>query len=81
MNVQPQTTSAPPSAAQANPEISQNGLTSAQVQERVNAGQSNTQDYSSSRSTLTIIRTHLFTLFNLVLGACGVVVLLSLIHI
>ena len=76
MNVQPQTTSAPPSAAQANPEISQNGLTSAQVQERVNAGQSNTQDYSSSRSTLTIIRTHLFTLFNLVLGACGVVVLI-----
>lgn len=57
-------------------ELSLNGLSSAQVQQRRDAGLTNTQDHSSSRSTLTIIRTHLFTLFNLVLGLCGLVVVL-----
>lgn len=52
------------------------GLTSAQVAHRVATGQTNVQDASTSRPTSTIIRTHLFTLFNLVLGLCGLTVIL-----
>lgn len=57
-------------------ELSDQGLTSDQVQDRRNAGLVNKQDNSSSRTTLTIIRTHLFTLFNLVLGLCGFAVIM-----
>ena len=52
------------------------GLTSEQVAERTSAGSVNTQNNATSRSTATIIRTHLFTMFNLVLGLCGLAVIL-----
>lgn len=52
------------------------GLTSEQVAERQTAGLVNTQNNATSRSTATIIRTHLFTMFNLVLGLCGLAVIL-----
>lgn len=52
------------------------GLTSAQVAERRASGLVNTQNNATSRSTATIIRTHLFTMFNLVLGLCGLAVIL-----
>lgn len=56
--------------------LSPEGLTSAEVQQRRDAGLTNTQDHSSSRSTFTIIRSHLFTLFNLILGLCGLAVVM-----
>ena len=52
------------------------GLTDQQVAERQIAGLVNTQNNATSRSTATIIRTHLFTMFNLVLGLCGLAVIL-----
>lgn len=53
------------------------GLTDAQVQARVDAGLTNVQPDDSSRSLLTILRTHILTLFNLVIFLCalGIVVL------
>ncbi len=57
-------------------DFSAHGLSAEQVQERQAAHLTNIQDHSTSRSTFTIIRTHLFTLFNLVLGLCGAVVIL-----
>lgn len=56
--------------------IEAGGLTSEQVAERISAGLVNTQNNATSRSTATIIRTHLFTMFNLVLGLCGLAVIL-----
>lgn len=52
------------------------GLTDQQVAERVDAGLANTQNTATSRSTATIIRSHLFTMFNLVLGLCGFAVIM-----
>ncbi len=52
------------------------GLSESQVSQRVQAGQTNTVDSTTSRSVWTIVRTHLFTLFNLVLGLCGLAVVL-----
>ncbi|MCU1572402.1 MAG: Cation transport ATPase [Micrococcaceae bacterium] len=52
------------------------GLTPLQVQQRVSAGLTNAVAHESSRSVLQILRANLFTLFNGVLGACLVVVLL-----
>ncbi|GGH61839.1 HAD-IC family P-type ATPase [Rothia aerolata] len=57
-------------------ELAQRGLTGAQVEDKQRQGLVNRQDNSTSRSTATIVRTHLFTLFNLVLGACGAVVIM-----
>lgn len=57
-------------------ELRSRGLTADQVAQRRAAGLTNTQDTSTSRPTSLIIRTHLFTLFNLVLGICGAVVML-----
>ena len=63
--------SAPPDSV-----LEARGLTSEQVAERTSAGSVNTQNNATSRSTATIIRTHLFTMFNLVLGLCGLAVIL-----
>ncbi|MDY6051769.1 MAG: HAD-IC family P-type ATPase [Rothia sp. (in: high G+C Gram-positive bacteria)] len=52
------------------------GLSGEQVAEREAAGLVNTQNNATSRSTATIVRTHLFTMFNLVLGLCGLAVIL-----
>lgn len=58
------------------PDLLASGLSAGQVAERTAAGLVNQQDNTTSRSTFTIVRTHLFTLFNLVLGLCGAVVIL-----
>ena len=52
------------------------GLTAQEVAQRQQAGLINSQNLTTSRSTATIIRTHLFTVFNLVLGLCGLAVIL-----
>lgn len=52
------------------------GLTDQQVAERMDAGLANTQNTATSRSTATIVRSHLFTMFNLVLGLCGLAVIM-----
>ncbi|NYE94062.1 cation-transporting ATPase E [Psychromicrobium silvestre] len=57
-------------------ELSTRGLSEAQVSERIAAGLDNVVPNESSRSILQILRANLVTLFNIVLGACFVVVLL-----
>lgn len=57
-------------------ELATHGLSKNQVQELISDGKTNTLDTSTSRSVWTIVRTHLFTLFNLVLGLCGLAVIL-----
>ena len=52
------------------------GLTSAEVAERVANGQVNTVVASAGRSTAQIIRANVFTLFNLIVGALFVVMLI-----
>lgn len=52
------------------------GLSEQQVAERKQAGLVNTQNTSTSRTTAAIVRSHLFTMFNLVLGLCGLAVIL-----
>ncbi len=72
-------TSSAPTARPSSPSDDQllaQGLTSQEVTQRQQAGLTNQQDKSTSRSTATIIRTHLFTIFNLVLGLCGLAVIL-----
>ncbi|WP_370643488.1 HAD-IC family P-type ATPase, partial [Micrococcus sp. ACRRV] len=50
------------------------GLTSAQVAERVAAGRVNVQPKDTSRSFGTILRSHVLTLFNLVIALCATVI-------
>ncbi|CAL8896651.1 HAD-IC family P-type ATPase [Kocuria varians] len=56
--------------------LAREGLSSGQVSERVELGLTNAQPDTTSRSLWAIIRTHLFTLFNLVLGLCGAVIVM-----
>lgn len=56
--------------------FAQMGLSHAQVQERRDLALHNEVDQSSSRSVAQIMRSNLVTLFNIVLGACLVVVLI-----
>ena len=51
------------------------GLTAAEVAERVADGRANRLANASSRSLLSILRVNLFTLFNLVIAVCTVVLL------
>ncbi|MEY4060570.1 MAG: hypothetical protein RIQ31_232, partial [Actinomycetota bacterium] len=44
------------------------GLSQAEVQARINAGQTNRQQNESSRSVLSILRANLLTLFNAIVG-------------
>lgn len=53
----------------------EHGLTSAQVAERVAAGQTNAQPDDTSRSLLTILRVHVLTLFNLTIGLSAAVII------
>ncbi|MBM7052167.1 HAD-IC family P-type ATPase [Rothia sp. ZJ1223] len=57
-------------------ELATTGLSGDQVQELTREGKTNTVDTSTSRPVSAIARTHLFTLFNLVLGLCGLAVIL-----
>ena len=52
-----------------------NGLTAAEVAARVADGRANRLANASSRSLLSILRVNLFTLFNLVIAVCTVVLL------
>ena len=51
------------------------GLTHAQVDERVARGQTNAYDAASSRSAWSIVRANVFTLFNAIIGVCFLVLL------
>ena len=52
-----------------------NGLTAAEVSDRVAEGRVNRLANASSRSLLSILQANLFTLFNLVIAVCTVVLL------
>ncbi|MGC5223953.1 HAD-IC family P-type ATPase [Micromonospora sp. DT81.3] len=52
------------------------GLSSAEVAERVAAGKTNAYASGSSRSAWNIVRANVFTLFNGIVGACFLVLLL-----
>lgn len=52
------------------------GLNSLQVAERQRLQLANVQPHTTSRSVLEILRTHLMTLFNLIIGACALVIIL-----
>jgi cation-transporting ATPase E len=54
-----------------------NGLSSAEVAERIAAGQTNVAETKTSRSFSEIFRANVFTRFNAVLGALFVVVILA----
>ena len=54
----------------------ESGLTDAQVRARTDAGLTNVQPDDSSRSLATILRTHILTLFNLVLFLCALGIVL-----
>ncbi|MHA7270518.1 HAD-IC family P-type ATPase [Arthrobacter sp. HLT1-20] len=56
--------------------LERDGLTAAQVRERHDAELSNAVRHESSRSIWAIVRANVFTLFNTVLGACLVLVLI-----
>ncbi len=52
------------------------GLTAAEVAERVAAGQTNAFTADSSRSVGSIVRANVFTLFNGIVAACFLVLLI-----
>ena len=52
------------------------GLSSMQVAERQRLGLANVQPQTTSRSIVEILRTHLMTLFNLIIGVCALVIIL-----
>lgn len=56
--------------------LASHGLSEQQVAERKQAGLVNTQNTATSRTTAAIVRSHLFTMFNLVLGLCGLAVIM-----
>ncbi|WP_083602855.1 cation-translocating P-type ATPase [Bowdeniella nasicola] len=53
-----------------------NGLTAAEVQQRIEAGQTNRAPTPRGRSTLDILRANIFTVFNAILATAVVIVLL-----
>ena len=53
------------------------GLSAADVAERVSAGQTNAFTADSSRSAWNIVRANVFTLFNAIVAACFLVLLLT----
>ena len=57
-------------------ELAVHGLSSDEVAKLTAAGKVNAQNNKSSRTLWSIMRAHLFTVFNLVLGLCGLVVIL-----
>ena len=56
-------------------QLARTGLTSDEVASRTARGLTNHQPNTTSRSVWAIVRTHLFTLFNLTLGACAAVII------
>lgn len=59
------------------PEILESkGLNSVQVSERLKLKLANVQPNTTSRSIAEILRTHLMTLFNLIIGVCALIIIL-----
>ena len=52
------------------------GLNSVQVSERMRLQLANVQPRTTSRSIAEILRTHLMTLFNLIIGVCALIIIL-----
>lgn len=52
------------------------GLNSVQILERHRLGLANVQPRTTSRSLVEILRTHLLTLFNLIIGVCAVAIIM-----
>lgn len=52
------------------------GLSAVQVSERLNLQLANVQPRTTSRSIAEILRTHLMTLFNLIIGVCALIIIL-----
>ncbi len=65
------------SSARAMPHVEQNGLSHAEVVQRIESGQINRVKDTSSRSVKEIIRSNVFTLFNGIILAAMVLVLLA----
>ena len=59
------------------PEIGATGLTSKEVAQRIESGQSNAVKTSTSRSVQDIVRANVFTLFNGIIFAAMVLVLIT----
>ena len=59
------------------PEIGATGLTSKEVVQRIESGQSNAVKTSTSRSVRDIVRANVFTLFNGIIFAAMVLVLIT----
>lgn len=57
------------------PATSTYGLTREEVAQRVADGRVNSQKLETSRSVWAILRSHLFTVFNLVLGLCAAIII------
>ena len=52
------------------------GLNAVQVAERQRLDLDNVQPHTTSRSIAEILRTHLMTLFNLIIGVCALVIII-----
>lgn len=73
----PRTQKASPRPERADDEtLARTGLSSQEVAERTERGLTNVQPNTTSRSVWAIVRTHVFTLFNLVLGLCAAVIIM-----
>ncbi len=59
------------------PVVQESGLSVDEVRRRVEQGQSNAVDTATSRSLGKILRSHVFTLFNAIIGVAMVMVLLT----
>ncbi|WP_300345345.1 HAD-IC family P-type ATPase [Nesterenkonia sp.] len=56
--------------------LEERGLNSVQVSERLRLQLGNVQPHTTSRSIAEILRTHLMTLFNLIIGVCALIIIL-----
>lgn len=59
------------------PDVSERGLTAAQVEDRIERGQTNAVTSSTSRSLADIVRANVFTLFNGIILTAMVMVLIA----
>lgn len=55
--------------------LEEKGLNSVQVSERMRLRLANVQPNTTSRSIAEILRTHLMTLFNLIIGVCALIII------
>ena len=72
-----ETTNAAASAQPKMPDVDERGLTDAQVEDRVERGQTNAVASSTSRSLADIVRANVFTLFNGIILTAMVMVLIA----